>query len=72
MKEFTSKEFKEALNTSDTETYGLLSYMERVGAIKRVGERKRPDGKGKPSVVYAVVEGGIMTLGRSLTPILEP
>lgn len=52
MDEFTVKEFAEKLGTTDTAAYGVITFLESKNVIRRSGERKRPDGKGKPSILY--------------------
>ena len=58
MDQFTAKELAEKLGTTDTAAYGVIAFLESKSVISRSGERKRPDGKGKPSVLYAVIDAG--------------
>ena len=73
MKEFTSKEFENIVGNamSDQERYGTISLLERLGVIAQVGERKRADGKGKPSTVYAAAKDGKDRLDEAFKRLFE-
>lgn len=58
MDEFTAKELADKLGVEVTAAYGVITLLESKNVIHRSGERKRPDGKGKPSVLYTVTDTG--------------
>ncbi len=71
MNEFTVKEFAEKLGTTDTAAYGVITFLVSKDVIQKSGERKRPDGKGKPSTLYAMADtDAIGKLVSAFKPVL--
>jgi len=53
----TATEFADKNGVSYAEAANTLKFLVAKGTVKNAGQRKRPDGKGKPSNLFDVPEG---------------
>jgi hypothetical protein len=69
--EFTTKEFCEMVGIEYQMGVGVISFLEHKGVVKRVGERKRPDGKGKGSILYSPEPNTVQLIKAAFEPIAK-
>jgi len=61
--EVTKKEFQEMGGFNNyAEASNLLNVLQDKGMVKEVGQKRRADGKGKPSTIYEVPQEVTLTL----------
>lgn len=65
----TVDDLADALGLTDNAVRFHLAALEREGAVERVGVRK-PDGAGKPAVLYSVSEAADIAFSRAYAPVL--